>query len=130
MLRFSTIPETLPMKNVYLSPLNTHPSHTNYTVHNLFNVYSNNTTFKVQRIRNARFAVYVCQIPLTLKQSQGHQPKISMWTPSKVHVKFQRSCFNGVRENANVKVFQTRKYVNYLPRTCAKSKIVVYLSSN
>ena len=55
--------------------MNTHQSQTNYVVHNLFNVCSNHTTSKLQRTRNEKtqFAVYISDIPVTLKQSQGHQ---------------------------------------------------------
>ena len=50
-----------------------HQSHTNHIVHNLFNVCSNHTTFKLQRkrIQNTQFAIYISVTPVTLKQSQG-----------------------------------------------------------
>ena len=72
-----------------------------------------------------QFAVYISDTPVTLKQSQGHQTYNENGDPKQTYdqVKFQRSCFNCVQEKANVKsFFQTRKYVNYLPWTCAKVK--------
>ena len=46
-------------KTCKLFPLNTHKSHTNHIVHDLFNVSSNHTTLKLQRtrIQNTQFAV-------------------------------------------------------------------------
>ena len=73
---------------------------------NLLNVCNNHTTSKLQRTRNEKtqFAVYISDIPVTLKHSQDHQtyndnvvPK-----PGYNHAKFERSYFNGVQEKANV----------------------------
>ena len=55
---------------------------------------------------------------VTVKQSQGYHT-YNEDVDSKHgcnHAKFERSCFNGVREKANVSVFlkQTNKQVNYL----------------
>ena len=44
-------------------------SQTNHIVHDLFNVCSNHTKFKLQRISSLHFVFDV-----TMKQSQGHQP--------------------------------------------------------
>ena len=54
-----------------------HTSHTNQITHNLFNVCSNHTMFKLQRprIQHTQLAVYTSDTPVTLKHGQGHQPK-------------------------------------------------------
>ena len=74
MLKFSTSLDTWPTKNMY-PPLNAHKSGTIHVVHDLPDVLSNHTTFKVQwtRIYKAQFAVYISDTPVILKQSQGHQ---------------------------------------------------------
>ena len=56
------------------------------------------------KTRNLRFIF--SDIPLTLKQCQGHQTYDDNVDPKQTnnHAKFERSCFNGVREKANVKV--------------------------
>ena len=48
--------------------MNTHNSYTNHVVHNLSNVCSNHTTFKLQRTRtqNMLCAVYISDKPVTL----------------------------------------------------------------
>ena len=80
------------------------------------NVYCNHTTFYIQRtrIQNTQFAVYISDTPVTLKQGQGHQPLITSVGPKQGYnlTKFKISCFNGVREKANVNVFfpKLRKY--------------------
>ena len=76
------------------------------------------------RIQNTQFAEYIYDLPVTFKQSQSYQ----IYNDNVDHEqgnnygKFESSCFNAVREKANVKVFSKRKYVNYLPWTCAKLK--------
>ena len=52
------------------------------------------------------FTVYISDIPVTLKQSQGHQTYYDN-VDSKhgyKHAKYESSCFDGVREKANVEV--------------------------
>ena len=48
---------------------------------------------------------------MTLKQSQGHQTYDENVDSQQGynHAKFERSCFTGVQEKANVKVFQMKK---------------------
>ena len=74
-----------------------------------FNVYSNHTTFKLQRtrIQNTQFAVYISYTHVTLKQSQVHQTYNDSVDPKEGYnrAKFETSCDNDVREKANVKVF-------------------------
>ena len=63
-----------------------------------------------------QFAVYISDKPVTLKR-QGHQTYNDNVDPKQGynHAKFERSCFNGVREKANVNFFfQIRKYNDYL----------------
>ena len=57
-----------------------------------------------------QFAVYISDIPVTLKQSQGHQSYNDNVDPKQGynHAKFERFCVNGVQENAIVKAFFTR----------------------
>ena len=45
-----------------------------------YNVCGNHTTFKLQktRIQNTQFAVYISDTPVTLKQGQGHQARMTM----------------------------------------------------
>ena len=80
---------------------------------------SNHTTFKVQRtrIQNTQFAVYISDTSVTLEQSQGHQTYNNNVYPKQDynHEKFEKSCFNGVREKVNVKHFFKQGNVNYLP---------------
>ena len=69
-------------------------------VHNIVNVCSNHTMFKLQRTRfqNKQFAVYKSDTPVTLKLSQGHQTYNDNVDPKQGcnHAKFEISCFNGV----------------------------------
>ena len=92
-----------------LSPLNTLKSYANNIVLDLFNVCSNHTTFKVLRtkIQNVHFAVYISDIPVILKQSQGRQTWNDNIDPKQGYItaKFERSYLNGVREQANVNGF-------------------------
>ena len=80
-------------------------------MHNLFNVCSNHTTIKVQRtrIQNTQFAIYISGTHVTLKQSQGRKTEDDNANPKQGynHAKFERSCFNVVRDKANVKVFSS-----------------------
>ena len=67
----------------------TQKNQTKHIVHNLLNLCSNHTTFKLQRtsIQDTQFAVYVSDTPVTLKQNLGHQTESDserMKTPSKV----------------------------------------------
>ena len=45
-----------------------------------------------------QFAVYISDIPVTLKQGQGHQTHDDNVDSKQIynHAKFERSCFNGV----------------------------------
>ena len=76
--------------------------------------------FKLQRtrIQNTLFTVHISDTLVALKQSHGHQAyNVNADTKESYnYAKFERSCFNGVREKANVSVFlkQTNKQVNYL----------------
>ena len=56
------------------------------------------------RIQNTQFVVHVSDIPVTLKQSQGHKTYNDIVDSRQGynHTKFQRSCLNGVREKGNV----------------------------
>ena len=51
------------------------------------------------------FAVYISDTTVTLKQSQGHQTLNDNVDPKQGynHAKFERSCFNGLREKASFK---------------------------
>ena len=53
-----------------------------------------------------QFAVSISDIPVTLNQGQGHHTCNDSVDPTQgySHAKFDRSCFNGVREKGNVKV--------------------------
>ena len=67
-------------------------------VHNIVNVCSNHTMFKLQKrgIPNTQFAVYISDISVTLKQSEGHQTyngNVNQKQGYK-YAKFKRSCFN------------------------------------
>ena len=65
-----------------------------------------------------QFADYISDTPVTLKQSQDHPTQNDNVDPKQGynHAKLERSCFTGDRENVNVNgVFQTKKYINYLP---------------
>ena len=60
------------------------------------------TTLKLQRTRinNKQFALYISDINVTLKQSQGHQT-YNENVDSKQgydHAKFHRACFHGAQE--------------------------------
>ena len=59
------------------------------------------------RIQNMQFAVYISDTPVTLKESQGHHTQNNNVNPKQSYnpAKFERFCFKGVREKANVKVF-------------------------
>ena len=81
-------------------------------VHNIVNVCSNHTMFKLQRTRfqNKQFADYISYIPVTLKQSQDHQTYNLNVDPKQGynHAKFERSCFDGVQEKPTITVFFKR----------------------
>ena len=87
-------------------------------------------------INNGMLAVYISDTPVTLKQSQGHQTTKDNADAKQGynHAKSQRSCFKGVPEKANTEtffserfLFQTRKYISYLPLTCVKIRNSKYL---
>ena len=62
-------------------------------------------------------AVHISDKSVTLKQSPGHQTYKDNVEPKQGYnyAKFERSCFNGVKEKANVKgFFQTRENVYHL----------------
>ena len=133
MLKFSTSPGTWPTKKKksLLSPLNTHQSHTNHIVHNLFNACSNHTTFKTTGDKNPKTSnlqfIY-SDTPVILKQSQSHQTCHENEDPkqSDKYAKFERSCFSGVREKAIVKEFFNQGNMSTIsPEYARKSKIVV-----
>ena len=74
----------------------------------IFLMYVKNMkNFTLQRVQNMQFAVSISNTPVTLKQSQDHQMYSDNVHPKQNynHAKFERSCFNGVQEKANVKVF-------------------------
>ena len=87
------------------------------------------------KTRNLQFIFLTLRHLVILKQDQGHQTYNDNVDPKKGynHAKFDWSCFNGVREKRNVKglfpflllllllLFQTRKYVDYLTWTYAKT---------
>ena len=54
-----------------------------------------------------QFAVYESQIPVTLKEGQGHQTWYELVDPKQDdnNVKFQKPCLNSVCEKASDKVF-------------------------
>ena len=62
--------------------------------------------FKLQRtrIQNMQSVVFISDIPVTLKQSQGHQSYNDNVDPNQgyYHAKFERSRLNGVWEKANI----------------------------
>ena len=60
-----------------------------------------------QESKNTQFAVHTSDITVTLKHSQGHQAYNGNVELKKVynHATFQRFCFNGVGEKANIKGF-------------------------
>ena len=73
--------------------------------------------FKLQRrgIQNTQVAVYISDTTVTLEQSPGHQTYNDNVDPKQGynHATFERYCFTGVLEKANVKdfFFQMRKCV-------------------
>ena len=128
MLKFSKRPDTW-LGLCKLSPLNTHQSHRNHIVHNLLNVCSNHTTFKLQRtrIQNKQFAAYISDTPVTLKQSKPHQTWNDNVDPTQGYnyAKFERSHNNGVREKANVKGFFKQWNISVISDEMGRKKIVV-----
>ena len=89
-------------------------------MHNLFNVHSNHTTFKLQktRIQNTQLAVYISDTPVTLKQSQDHYIYNENIEPKRGHnhLTFERSCFHGLREKANGKVLFKQENMSIISR--------------
>ena len=70
-------------------------------MHNIFlNVCSKHRAFKLQgtRIQNGQFEVYISDTPVTLKQSQGHQPQNKNVNPEqgRNHAKFEISHINNI----------------------------------
>ena len=112
-----------------------HTSQTKHIVHNLFNVCSNHTSFKLQRprIKFMQFAIQNSDIPVSLKQNQGHKTCNENVHPKQRYnqAKFERFCFNCVRKKANVNFVQIGQY---LPWTCVKIKnsgiIMIYLTQS
>ena len=84
-------------------------------MHDLFSVCSNHTTFKLQCNLQVTFLTH-----LDLETGQGHQTYNDKVDPRQGNnqAKFERSCFNGVREKPIhlffVGFLNLRKYVNYL----------------
>ena len=84
------------------------------------------TTLKLWKIRNQNMqsAIYISDTPVTLKQGQGHQTYNDNVYPKHGYnsAKFERSCFHGVWEKANIEFcYQIRKHVNHLPWKRAKA---------
>ena len=91
--------------------------------------------FKLQktRLQIMQFAIYILDKPVTLKQGQGHQIYKGSIDPKHGydHVKFERSCFNGVQAKANVKDFFSNEkiYINiYRMYMCVCVYIYIYTS--
>ena len=68
------------------------------------------------------FAVYVSDIPVTLKQSQRHQFWYELVDPKQGYncAKFERLRLNSVREKANGKVFIKPGHVSTISLECAQ----------
>ena len=64
-----------------------------------------------------QFAVHISDTHVIFEQGQNHQTQKGNVDPEQHfnQAKFERSCFDGVREKANLDFFQMRKYVNYRP---------------
>ena len=88
-------------------------------MHNPFNACSNYKTFKLQRtrIQNKQFAVDIFDTLVTLKQSQGPQAYSDNVDLDQGynHAMFDRSCFYGVREKANIQVFSNQEICQLSP---------------
>ena len=72
-------------------------------------------------------AVNVSNKPVILQQSQGHQTYNGNVDRKQDynHAKFERSCFNGVHEKANVKGFSNEKISQLSPlNMCKNLKLV------
>ena len=119
MLKFSTSQDTWPTKNPTrsLSLLNTHQTHTNRIVHNLFHVCSNHTMFKLQKrgIPNTQFAVYISDISVTLKQSHSIKPQIM--NPHSRDAEKNTSHENEVLPQATTHLIQ-RSCTHLIQRSC------------
>ena len=65
-----------------------------------------------------QFAVHISDIPVTLKQNQGHQTYNDNVDPKQGsnHAKFERTCFNGDQEKANVKYFSNEQTCKHVPK--------------
>ena len=83
-----------------ITPECTPESHKPYIMHDLLNVYSDHTTFKLQRtrIQDMQFVVYISDIPVTLKQGQDHKTYNDNVDSKQGynHAQFESSCFNGI----------------------------------
>ena len=95
-------------------------------MHNLLNACSNNTTFKLQRtkIQNTRFPVYISDTHVTLKHSQGRQPKMAVIDPKQGYnqSKFERWC----PRKRNVNFLLNEKVYQLSPlKMCENQKIVL-----
>ena len=70
-----------------------------------------------------QFAVYISDTPVPLKQSQGkkknHNDNVDPKDDYK-HAEFERTCFNGVEEKANVKVFFNEELRQLYPLNMCK----------
>ena len=97
--------------NVRSSDGSVKPSPESYKsyLHHVFHVCSKHASLyyrgQASKTRNLRFIF--SDIPLTLKQCQGHQTYDGNVDPKQTnnHAKFERSCFNGVQEKANINFF-------------------------
>ena len=82
--------------------MNTHKSRTIHIVHDILNVCSNlqhsnySRQESTQESKKTQLTVYISYIPVTLKQSQGHQTYHENVDPEQDynHAKFERSHFN------------------------------------
>ena len=88
-------------------------------MHNLFNECSNHATYKLQwtRTYQRQFAVYVFDTHSTLKQGHCHKTYNDYVDPEQVynHEKFERSRFNGIREEINLNNIPNEKLCQLSP---------------
>ena len=80
MLKFLTRPDTLQTKNMFIISLEYTLTQIIKCIIFLMHTYvaAIHLNYRGQRIQNTQFALYISDTPVTMKQSQGHQPKMTM----------------------------------------------------
>ena len=116
-----TSPDICPTKNMLIISLEcTTQLHKSYCAWSFYVATIHCLNYSGPESQKIQFAVYFSDTPVTFKQGQGHQAYNDNVDPeqSDKHAKFERSCFNSVREKATVTGFFEREAMSIISLQC------------